>query len=128
MNCFPFREFFKSGNSKRLDQLNPGDTRHLLRKLKAVRARNPNFTVPHLVAASGLGGKASLRTFYREVKRHELGFFNVKKKGVLSQKDRSLRLAFAKAMLKKTPSFWSKDICHNCPPSHLKPWTRTFFL
>jgi len=82
-----------------------------MRQIEALRRHNSNFSVPQLVLASGFAGKASMRTFYREMHRHGMGFRRVKPKGVLTHQDKKLRLAFAKAMLKKPAGFWCREVC-----------------
>ena len=52
----------------------------------------------------------SERTTRRILNRHGYGFLTARRKGVLSKKDTSMRLKFAKTMVGKEPNFWTQDI------------------
>ena len=52
----------------------------------------------------------SYRTFVRYVKKLGYGFFQSRKKGVLTRKDFQIRRTFARSMMKKPPDYWTKGV------------------
>ena len=88
--------------------------RLLIRILKSFRRNNTHVTVRSLVEESGLGFQvASRRTYSRYL--NELGYyyFSARRKGILSDNDKKVRLQFARNMkqeLIRNPDFWKNEI------------------
>ena len=109
------KHYFKRDNKiGRPHKLTEKDRRKLIRSIQTLRHEDPNFTVKQLLAKSGLlSQKVSYRTIYREVKSAGFQFLPVRKKGVLTSRDRKKRKAFAKEcnkILSAKPNFFSRDI------------------
>ena len=87
------------------------DERKLKRAIMQLRENSPNFTVMEVVQRSGISAtKATYRTFVRYVKRLGYGFFQSRKKGVLTSKDYKIRRKFARLMGSKPVDYWTKDV------------------
>jgi hypothetical protein len=83
----------------------------LIRIIKTLRDKDPNFTVKRFVANSRLlSPHISYRTSYREVKAAGLYYLPARKKGVMTSRDRTKRKAFAQQCKKILPAkpgfFW----------------------
>jgi hypothetical protein len=94
--------------------LSDRDWRKLLRIIKTLPNKDPNFTVKRLVAHSRLLSRhISYRTLYREVKAAGFDYLPARKKGVLTSRDRTKRKAFAprcKKILSTKPGFFWRNI------------------
>lgn len=86
------------------------DMRALVRNLRLARQKNANVTVESLVAESGMRTLASRRTFSRLLNEKGYGFFQARKKGLLTEKDRRQRLKYAQDMRDYAPSFWTDEV------------------
>ena len=88
--------------------------RLLIRTLKSFRRNNIHVTVRSLVEESGLSFQvASRRTYSRYL--NELGYyyFSARRKGILSDNDKKVRLQFARNMKQemiRNPDFWKNEI------------------
>lgn len=64
-----------------------------------LRANNGHATVKSIVEKSGLSFEmASRRTFSRYLNENGYGYLQARKKGLLSENDRKLRIRFARKM------------------------------
>ena len=94
--------------------LSDRNQRKLIRIIKALCDKDPNFTVKRLVAHCRLLPRhISYRTFYREMKAAGFDYFPARKKGVLTSRDRMKRKVFAqqcKKILSTKPGFFSRNI------------------
>ena len=94
--------------------LSDRNRRKLIRIIKALRDKDPNFTVKRLVAHCRLLSRhISYRTFYREVKAAGFDYLPARKKRVLTSRDRMKRKAFAqqcKKILSTMPGFFWRNI------------------
>ena len=91
--------------------LSERDQRKLKRAMMQLREKNPNFTVMEVVQQSGISGNiVSYRTFVRYIKRLGYGFFQSRKKGVLTKKDFKIRRKFARSMSSKPVGYWERDV------------------
>ena len=91
--------------------LSKRDKRRLKRAIKKLRQSDPNFSVMEIVRASGINMNcASYRTFLRYVRKLGYGYYNSRRKGVLTEKDLRKRKKFAREALKKDDDYWTKDI------------------
>ena len=76
-----------------------------------LRERSPNFTVMEVVQRSGISPTiVTYRTFLRYVKRPGYGFFQSRKKGVLTKKDLKIHRRFARNMKSKPEDYWTSDV------------------
>ena len=95
-------------------KVNDRSLRVLLRCFEKLRRSNVNITVKALVEESGLGVKmASRRTFSRWLNKNGYGFFQARKKGLLSETDRKKRVAYARHMkrcLLPQNTFWTEEV------------------
>lgn len=108
----PSEEIAKSpGRPRKVDER---AMRSLIRCLKVKRASRADVTVKSLVVDSGLSFQmASRRTFSRLLNEKGYGFFQRRKKGLLTEKDRVSRVRFAKAMktqLLSNQKFWCDEV------------------
>ena len=101
----------KRGPSPRL---NDRDKRAILRTIKNLQKTHCNFTVIQLVAEAGIDPKvAHRRTFSRYLNCWGYHFLQSRKKGLLSDKDKDLRLKHARVVrgiLKDSPDFFTQHI------------------
>jgi hypothetical protein len=101
-------------NWYRPKMLSNRNRRTLIRIIKALRDKDPNFTVKRLVGHCRLLSlHISYRTFYREVKAAGFDYIPARKKGVLTSRDRMKRKAFAhqcKKFLSTKPGFFWRNI------------------
>lgn len=87
------------------------DKRKLKRAIMTLREKNPNFTVMEVVQCSGVSvNAASYRTFLRHIKKMGYGYYQSRKKGVLTKKDFKRRRKFARSMVTKHEDFWTKHV------------------
>ena len=96
-------------------KVNERSVRRLIRCLKQSRKKNINVTVKALVEESGLTLKmASRRTFSRRLNEEGYGFLQARKKGLLNDKDRKLRMKYARRIkrncLLPNPNFWKNEV------------------
>ena len=88
--------------------------RKLLRTLRDMQIRNVHITVKNVVENSGLSLEmASKRTFSRYLNKEGYSYLQARKKGLLSENDRKLRLRFAREMkckVRQNPDFWTNEV------------------
>ena len=88
--------------------------RKLLRTLRDMQMRNVHITVKNVVEKSGLSLEmASRRTFSRYLNEEGYSYLQARKKGLLSENDRKVRLRFARKMkrkVKQNPDFWTNEV------------------
>ena len=101
----------KMGRPRKVDERS---TRKLIRCLQSLGDKRVAFTVKPLVAESGLSlNMASRRTFSRILNENGYGYFQRRKKGLLSEKDRKIRKNFGhkiKKELKRNSNFWKNEV------------------
>ena len=109
----------KNTNTKKLKKSYQGrhkslterDECKLKRAIIQLREKSPNFTVMEVVQCSGISPTiATYRTFLQYVKRLGYGFFQSRKKGVLTKKDLKIRRKFARSMATKPQDYWTSDV------------------
>ena len=101
----------KKAYQGRHKSLTERDERKLKRAIMQLRERSPNFTVMEVVQRSGISPTiVTYRTFLRYVKRLGYGFFQSRKKGVLTKKDLKIRRRFARNMKSKPEDYWTSDV------------------
>lgn len=95
-------------------RLSARDKRVLLRTLENMRKTNCNITVMGLVAQAGLDPTLMhRRTYTKYLNGMGFNFLQARKKGLLSDKDKKIRLKHARSMknvLKSYPDFYTKHI------------------
>lgn len=88
--------------------------RKLIRALMELRTKNRHATVKSIVERSGLSFEmASRRTFSRYLNENGYGYLQARKKGLLSENDRKLRIRFARKMKRvvaQNPHFWTHEV------------------
>lgn len=101
----------KVGRPKLLSERNQ---RKLLRGLKTLRETSVNFTVKDVIQESGLDPNiAKRRTISTYLNRLGYRHFQARKKGLLNNSDKKLRIKYArraKKILKKSPNFYTKHV------------------
>ena len=111
------RSIIKPKKIGRLKKLTDRDRRKLIRTINTSQNEDPNFTVQHLVAQSGLlSREISYRTIYREVKAAGFNFLSARKKAVVTNGDRRKRKAFArecKKLLYRKAQISSLEVWHS---------------
>ena len=115
-NCLPSDKNPSTSYSKggRPRKVSERSVRKLLRALKELRTKNVHITVRSLVESSGLSfDMASRRTFSRYLNENGYEYLQARKKGLLSEKDRKLRVQFAHKMKRvaaDNPQFWMNEV------------------
>lgn len=115
------KNLFTSGEVSRVKRkpgrkplLNERHKRMLMRTIKKMRMKNVNFTTRSLLREAGIDqSMANRRTFTRYLNRMGYFFMQSRKKGLLTEKDKKLRLQYAKTMkavLKQWPEYYTKHI------------------
>ncbi|XP_028403948.1 uncharacterized protein LOC114526537 [Dendronephthya gigantea] len=101
----------KKSRQGRKRTLTQRDERKLKRAIMQLRERSPNFTVMEVVQRSGISPTSvTYRTFLRYVKRLGYGYYQSRKKGVLTNKDLKIRRKFARTMATKHEDYWTSDV------------------
>ena len=85
----------KGGRPRKLDQRG---IQALIRTVKELPRKNVNFTIKQLAQASRISQLVSRRTISCYLNQRGCRFLQMRKKGLLSAKDRLLRLQFARRM------------------------------
>ena len=84
---------------------------HCFKKLRCI---NVNITVKALLDESGLCLKmATWQTFSQWLKENGYGFFQARKKGLLSERDRKKHMTYARHMkhcLPRKNTFWTQEV------------------
>ena len=111
-NKDPSKSSNKGGRPRKVSQRS---VRKLVRALKELRLRNcRNITVKSIVEQSGLNFEmASRRTFSRYLNESGYSYLQARKKGLLSENDRKLRVRFARKMKRvaaENPQFWANEV------------------
>ena len=101
----------KQGRPRNVSKRN---LRLLVRTLKSFRRNNVHITVRSLVQESGLSFEVATRRTYSHY-LNELGYyyFSTRRKGILSDNDKKVRLQFASSMKQemiRIPDFWKNEI------------------
>ena len=79
-------------------KVNKRGIRALTHTIEKVHRDNVDFTIKHLTVNAGISHLASRRTFSRYLNENGFKLLQNRKKGLLSAKDRSLRLKYARKM------------------------------
>eukprot|EP00112_Aurelia_sp_Birch-Aquarium-sp1_P008431 Seg1928.5 transcript_id=Seg1928.5/GoldUCD/mRNA.D3Y31 product="Transposable element Tcb2 transposase" protein_id=Seg1928.5/GoldUCD/D3Y31 len=100
----------EKGIGDRPKKLSECDGRRLLRLVKKLRAEEPNWTVKKLMERADVKN-GSVRSIRRFLNQNEYHYLQARKKGLLTNADRKIPVAFAKKMLKDQPAnFWCNKI------------------
>ena len=101
----------KRGRPRKVDERS---VRKLIRCLKNSRKTNPNVTVKTLVSQCGLTlDMASRRTYSRRLNEKGYGFYQTRKKGLVSERDKILRMKYARKMKRcmlRNENFWKNEV------------------
>ena len=98
-------------NTGRPRRLSLRDERKLLRAIPRLRQTEGGFCSKRLAISAGIDPSVSSRTICRVLNKHGYGFYQTRKKGLLTKKDRKLRVEFCRKIKKfNTPSFWKDNI------------------
>ena len=101
----------KKSYQGRRKSLTERDERKLKRAIVQLRERSPNFTVMEVVQRSAVSPTiVTYSTFLRYVKRLGYGFFQSRKKGVLTKKDLKIRRKFARNMRNKPQDYSTSNV------------------
>ena len=108
------RTNISSGKVGRPRKITERDGRALCRALERLRARGANITVKNVVKESGISLQAAhRRTFSRFLNEKGYGYFVARRKGLVSEKDRKLRLKYARKMkreLARNSEFFKDEV------------------
>jgi hypothetical protein len=99
----------RHNNKGRPRKLSVRDERAIVRTLKSLRSETSSFTAPRIQQEAELEHVCT-RTVRRVLQKHGYRYLQSRKKGLLSLKDKKLRLKFAKDALKFKADFWKNDI------------------
>ena len=107
----------KVGGPKRIinkmgrpSKLNHRQERDIVRTVKKLRKNNVNFTAKEVRVESGCT-HVSYRTVVRKMNENGYNHLQARKKGVLSDKDKKLRVKFGRDSLRdKSKEYWQQDI------------------
>ena len=93
-------------------KLSERDKRSILRQVEVLRNSVGHFTSRHVRVSAGVECRVSDETVRRVLRSSGLRYRHARKKGLLTQKDLKVRLAFArKARRKLNPNIWKHGIC-----------------
>jgi transposase len=85
--------------------------RYVVRELRKLRRSEGTFSVARLMTATGISqANVTIRTVCNVLHRNGYGFYQARKKGLLSDKDLKHRVKFANKMIRRPESFWCRDI------------------
>lgn len=85
--------------------------RYLVRELRKLRSLEGTFSVSRLMSVTGISqADVSIRTVCNVLHTNGYGFYQARKKGLLTPEDFKLRVKFAKRMLRRPDDFWCKDV------------------
>lgn len=92
--------------------LTPRDERHLERELLNLQESGGTFHVCDVMKKAGLTtSDISVRSVSRHLNKKNYGYYQTRKKGLLSQNDLKQRVSFARKMTKKyPPRFWTHEV------------------
>ena len=85
------------------------DERQIQRCLLQLRDSEGNFTAKRVKESAGIKN-VSLRTISRTLNRLGYGYRQARKKGVITKKDKTKRLRFARKMNKMNKDIWTEDV------------------
>ena len=88
--------------------------RKLIRALRELRTKYRHATVKSIVESGGLSFEMASRTFSRNLNENGYGYLQGRKKGLLRENDRRLRIRFARKMkcvVAQNPHFWTHEVC-----------------
>ena len=85
------------------------DERKMLRTLLGLRNERALFSVKRLQEEADLV-HVSTRTVCRHLHHNGYGYYQSRKKGLVTAKDKTIRLAFARKHLKSPVTFWTNEI------------------
>lgn len=98
-------------NTGRPRRLSIRDERRILRAIPRLRKLEGGFSSKRIAIFAGIDPSVSSRTICRVLNKHGFGFYQTRKKGLLTEKDRKLRVKFCRKIKKlKAPSFWKDGI------------------
>lgn len=84
--------------------------REVMRTVKTLRRKNVNFSAKDVHERSGCT-HVSYRTIVRTMNKHGFNHLQSRKKGLVTEKDRSMRIKFAKDMLQHhTEQYWKSGV------------------
>ena len=96
--------------SCRPEKLDDRTKRHLIREVHNLRRREPNWTVKRLMEVADIKN-VSRRTVSRFLNKNGYNYLQARRKGLMSDKDRRARVAFAKKVVREHgQSFWTNKI------------------
>lgn len=96
-------------NAGRPRLMSSRDERKMLRTVFSLRNERAHFSVKRLQEEADLI-HVSTRTVCRYLHNNGFGYYQSRKKGLVTAKDKTLRLAFAKQYLKSPLTFWTEEI------------------
>ena len=86
------------------------DEREVMRSMKNLRVKNVNFTAKDVHGESGCN-HVSYRTIVRSMNKNGYNHLQSRKKGMVTESDRSIRVRFAKEMLKShMEEYWTTGV------------------
>ena len=86
------------------------DDREVMRSMINLQRRNVNFTAKDVHEQSGCS-HVSYRTIVRAMNKHGYKHLQSRKKGMVTENDRKIRMRFAKNMVKHhTAEYWTKSV------------------
>ena len=86
------------------------DEREVIRSMINARKKNVNFTAKYVHEDSGCG-HVSYRTIVRAMNKHGYNHLKSRKKGMMTENDRKIRVRFAKEMLKShSAEYWKTGV------------------
>lgn len=100
----------RKSNKGRPKKLSERDERKILRAIPQLREQG-NFSSRRIAVYCGIEKQVHNRTIRRVLNRHGYGFYQCRKKGLLTAKDRKLRVDFCRRVKKlKCKDFWKDYI------------------
>ncbi len=95
----------------RPSKLDARTKRHIFGQMKLLRQTEPNWTIKRLIESAGISGDVSVWTVSRFLNEHGYNYRQIRRKGLLSNKDKQTRADFAKMVLSNyDDSLWTEKI------------------
>lgn len=100
----------RKNNTGRPRKTNDRDERKIVQTLKKLRSTVGTFTSTDIQNMSGFDQQISNRSVRRVLNKHGYGYYQCRKKGMLSREDLQKRLQFARKCKKLPADFWTEGL------------------
>ena len=100
----------RTQNKGRPRKLSMRMERIIIRTIARIRRDRTEFSSKKIQEVAGLGWDVTSRDIRRCLNKHGYKYCQSRKKGLLSDKDKTIRTKYAREHLKLSPEFWTSDL------------------